>query len=94
MDELRRRFTIDDRLGRFSKALKSLHEMGPNAFEETRRYTMQKELYTKALDLYKYDQESLMVDTPFGGGERTLLIVGLGHHARLCNFSLRSQSIP
>ncbi|KAF8252842.1 IkappaB kinase complex, IKAP component [Wilcoxina mikolae CBS 423.85] len=60
MDELRRRFTIDDRLGRFSKALKSLHEMGPNAFEETRRYAKQKELYTEALGLYKYEQECLM----------------------------------
>jgi len=54
MPELRRRFTIDDKLGRYSKALKSLFDMGGNSFEETRNYAAQKELYTEALQLYKY----------------------------------------
>lgn len=64
MDELRRRFTIDDKLGRFSKALNSLYEMGESSFAETRRYAAQKELYTEALSLYKYDQEHLNVPAP------------------------------
>ena len=54
MDELRRRFTIDDKLGRFDKALKSLYEMGLDNFDEARSYTAQKELYTEALGLYAY----------------------------------------
>jgi elongator complex protein 1 len=59
MEELRRRYTIDDKLGRYSKALKSLFEMGPEQFSETRSYTIQKELYTDALQLYKYSPEHL-----------------------------------
>jgi elongator complex protein 1 len=59
MEELRRRYTIDDKLGRHSKALKSLYEMGPEQFSETRSYTIQKELYTDALQLYKYSPEHL-----------------------------------
>jgi elongator complex protein 1 len=59
MEELRRRYTIDDKLGRYSKALKSLYEMGPENFSETRSYTIQKELYTDALQLYKYSPEHL-----------------------------------
>lgn len=61
MTELRRRFTIDDRLGRFSKALNNLHEMGSDSFEETRKYAAQKELYSEALGLYKYEQVHLRV---------------------------------
>ncbi|KAA8908123.1 elongator complex protein-like protein 1 [Sphaerosporella brunnea] len=59
MEELRRRYTIDDKLGRYFKALKSLYEMGPEHFEESRSYTIQKELYTDALQLYKYEAEHL-----------------------------------
>ncbi|KAI5794642.1 IKI3 family-domain-containing protein [Pyronema domesticum] len=53
---LRRHYSIDDKLGRFSKALVSLHAMGEDTFEETRRYAISKELYSDALRLYSSDK--------------------------------------
>lgn len=55
MNELRRRFTIDDHLTRREKALSHLKEL--NAFEELKKYTSKHILYQSALQLYRYDQE-------------------------------------
>ncbi|KAF2461618.1 IKI3 family-domain-containing protein [Lineolata rhizophorae] len=56
MSPLRRRFTIDDRLGRHAKALTHLHNLGTDSpFEEAKSYTSKHDLYTTALDLYKYE---------------------------------------
>lgn len=53
--ELRRKFTIDDHLGRREKALQHLHAM--NAFEEVQSYTTKWNLYQSALRFYRYDIE-------------------------------------
>ncbi|KAF2840587.1 elongator complex protein 1 [Patellaria atrata CBS 101060] len=55
MTPLRRRFTIDDHLGRHSKALTHLKEA--DDFEELKAYTEKHELHSTALDLYKYEQD-------------------------------------
>ncbi|MBE3044026.1 hypothetical protein IMZ48_15940, partial [Candidatus Bathyarchaeota archaeon] len=55
MPELRRRFTIDDHLGRREKALLHLKEL--NAFDELQNYVVKHSLYQKALAAYRYDQE-------------------------------------
>ncbi|KAF2086110.1 elongator complex protein [Saccharata proteae CBS 121410] len=57
MAPLRRQFTIDDNLGRRTKALSHLHAL--SAFEELAAYTQKHTLYTSALALYKYDQPRL-----------------------------------
>jgi elongator complex protein 1 len=59
MGELRRNYTIDDRLGRTDKALQSLHGMGAASLEEVKRYVQKHNLYTKAFELYKYQSEDL-----------------------------------
>ncbi|KAI9664533.1 MAG: hypothetical protein M1821_005979 [Bathelium mastoideum] len=51
--ELRRKFIIDNDLGRWTKALKHLHALG--AFGELTAYTEKHELYSQALQLYRYD---------------------------------------
>lgn len=56
MEELRRRFTIDNDLGRNEKALGSLFEMGDAAFDELLTYMVSHELYQAALELFKYDE--------------------------------------
>lgn len=53
--ELRRKFAIDDHLGRRDKALQHLHAM--NAFDEVQAYTTKYSLYQTALRLYRYDTE-------------------------------------
>jgi len=53
MTELRRRFSIDDHLGRHSKALTHLHAL--NAFTELQNYTQKHKLYQSALALYRYN---------------------------------------
>ncbi|SPO03399.1 related to killer toxin insensitive protein 3 [Cephalotrichum gorgonifer] len=55
MSELRRRFTIDDHLGRREKALVHLKEL--DAFEELQNYMVKYALYQKALAEYRYDGE-------------------------------------
>lgn len=55
MSELRRRFTIDDHLGRREKALMHLKEL--NAFDELQKYVVKHSLYKKALAAYRYDNE-------------------------------------
>jgi elongator complex protein 1 len=53
MPELRRRFGIDDYLGRHTKALTHLHAM--DAFTELQTYTEKHTLYQSALSLYRYN---------------------------------------
>lgn len=53
--ELRRKFAIDDHLGRRDKALQHLHVL--NAFDELQSYTIKYALYPIALRLYRYDTE-------------------------------------
>ncbi|KAF2142551.1 uncharacterized protein K452DRAFT_350880 [Aplosporella prunicola CBS 121167] len=57
MSQLRRQFTIDDNLGRRSKALKHLHEL--DTFDELNLYTEKHELYSDAIALHKYQPERL-----------------------------------
>ncbi|TVY86739.1 Elongator complex protein, partial [Lachnellula willkommii] len=53
MPELRRRFAIDDHLGRNTKALTHLHSL--DAFPELQAYTQKHALYQAALSLYRYN---------------------------------------
>lgn len=53
--DLRRKFAIDDHLGRRTKALQHLHAL--DAFEEVQTYTTRYSLYQTALRLYRYDAE-------------------------------------
>ncbi|RHZ73514.1 hypothetical protein CDV55_109099 [Aspergillus turcosus] len=53
----RRRFEIDNYLGRWAKALKHLHTL--NAYDEMRAYVIKHELYKDAIDLFKYQPEQL-----------------------------------
>lgn len=53
--ELRRKFAIDDHLGRREKALHHLHTL--NVFDEVQSYTTRYALYPTALRLYRYDTE-------------------------------------
>ena len=59
MPTLRRQHTIDNHLGRYTKALQHLHELG--GFEEMTKYTQKHSLYVQALDLYRYQEESFKV---------------------------------
>lgn len=56
---LRRRYTTDNHLGRYGKALQHLYELG--VFDELTLYTQKHSLYVQALDLYRYQEESLKV---------------------------------
>jgi elongator complex protein 1 len=53
MTELRRRFSIDDFLGRHTKAIAHLHTL--DAFSELQTYTQKHALYKHALGLYRYN---------------------------------------
>jgi elongator complex protein 1 len=53
MPDLRRRFSIDDHLGRYSKALTHLHAL--DAFEELQAYTKKYSLYQTTLSIYRYN---------------------------------------
>lgn len=55
MPELRRRFTIDDHLGRREKALMHLKEL--NSFDELQKYMVKHSLYQAGLAAYRYDNE-------------------------------------
>jgi len=57
LSKLRRQFTIDDHLGRHSKALTHLHQL--NAFEELTAYTQKHILYKDVISLYRYDETHL-----------------------------------
>ncbi len=57
MPELRRHYEIDNHLGRFPKALEALHAL--RAYDELKLYAIKHTLYSKALELYKYQPELL-----------------------------------
>lgn len=57
MDLFRRKYSIDDYLGRYRKALKHLYDM--NAFEEVKVFTKKHCLFSEALDLYRYQETFL-----------------------------------
>lgn len=59
MPTLRRRYTIDNHLGRFEKALQHLYELG--VFDELTVHIQKHSLYVQALDLYRYQEENLKV---------------------------------
>ncbi|UPX16794.1 Putative elongator complex protein 1 [Ascochyta rabiei] len=53
LPDIRRKFQIDDQLGRRAKALAHLKEL--QAFDEAQDYIQQHVLYTEALAMYQYD---------------------------------------
>ena len=55
LPELRRRYTIDDHLGRWPKALQTLYEM--KVFEEFKSYMIKHRLYEKGLELARYQED-------------------------------------
>lgn len=55
--ELRRKFTIDNDLGRHSRALDHLHAL--NDFDELKRYVQKHELYSAAIELYRYQDAQM-----------------------------------
>ncbi|KAF8458877.1 IKI3 family-domain-containing protein [Terfezia claveryi] len=57
LEHTRRRFVIDDHLGRHVKALRSLVDMGDETFEEAKMYIVKHALYQQALGLYKYKED-------------------------------------
>ena len=57
MSELRRQFSIDDYLGRHSKALTHLCNM--DTFEEVKTYAVKHLLYGQALEYYRYQEDKL-----------------------------------
>lgn len=57
LPDVRRKFQIDDQLGRRAKALTHLKEL--QAFEEAQDYIQQHILYTDALVMYQYDAAQL-----------------------------------
>lgn len=58
MSLLRRRYSIDNHLGRYDKALNHLHDI--NAFDEVKIYTEKHSLFAAALDLYRYQEDQLI----------------------------------
>lgn len=54
LPQLRQRFKIDDDLSRHAKALQHLYNL--KAIEELQTYTKKHELYSDALELYRYDE--------------------------------------
>ncbi|KAI9785683.1 MAG: hypothetical protein M1839_008700 [Geoglossum umbratile] len=57
LPESRRKFSIDNHLSRFAKALRHLYELG--AIDEVKEYTVKNQLYKNALELYRYQTERL-----------------------------------
>ncbi|USW58338.1 Putative elongator complex protein [Septoria linicola] len=57
MEPLRQRFAIDNDLKRHVKALGHLHAL--EAFEEVKNYAEKHELYSHAIELYRYDNARL-----------------------------------
>lgn len=57
LPELRRKYTIDNHLKKYAKALTSLHAM--NEHDEVEAYTMKHNLYPQAISLYSHDQPHL-----------------------------------
>ncbi|KAI1418114.1 IkappaB kinase complex, IKAP component [Hypoxylon sp. FL1857] len=61
LPDLRRKFAIDDHLGRHEKALAHLQSL--QAHKEAQDYTVKHALYASALKLYRYDQPNLTILT-------------------------------
>ncbi|KAI0852097.1 IkappaB kinase complex, IKAP component [Daldinia vernicosa] len=61
LPDLRRKFAIDDHLGRHEKAL--VHLQTSQAHKEAQDYTVKHALYATALKLYRYDQPNLTILT-------------------------------
>ena len=59
MSTLRRQYSIDDYLGRSSKALKHLYEL--DAFDEVKAYVIKHTLYSQALKYYRYKPQKLEI---------------------------------
>ena len=57
MVPLRRKYTIDDYLGRYSKALTHLHAI--HEFEEFKSYVVKHSLYNDALHLCRHAEEHI-----------------------------------
>ena len=57
LSPLRRKFSIDDDLKRYSKALSHLHEL--EAFDELKGYVTKHALHGAAMELYRYDNARL-----------------------------------
>ncbi|KAF4551650.1 Elongator complex protein 1-like protein [Elsinoe fawcettii] len=57
LPDLRRRFTVDNDLKRFGKALGSLIGLGKEGWEEAKRYAVRHELYAELVEGVKYDKE-------------------------------------
>lgn len=58
MSPLRKRHSIDDYLGRFSKALNHLCDL--DAFDEVKTYAVKHILYAEALEHYRYQESKLL----------------------------------
>ncbi|KAK8077427.1 IKI3 family protein [Apiospora saccharicola] len=61
LPDLRQKFSIDDHLGRYAKAL--LHLQILTAHQEAQEYTVKHSLYADALRLYRYDENNLKILT-------------------------------
>lgn len=59
MSTLRRQYSIDDYLGRYSKSLRHLYDL--DAFDELENYVVKHTLYSQALEMYRYHAEKLAV---------------------------------
>ncbi|KAL8822745.1 MAG: hypothetical protein Q9191_006525 [Dirinaria sp. TL-2023a] len=59
MPTLKRQYSIDDHLCRYSKALKNLYDL--DAFDEVKEYMVKHSLYSQALELYRYQPQKLSV---------------------------------
>lgn len=59
MVPFRRKFAIDDHLGRYETALQHLRAL--RDFEAFKAYVQKHELYSIGLDLYRYEPDSLKV---------------------------------
>jgi elongator complex protein 1 len=55
MPDLRRKYEIDNHLGRHAKALRSLHAL--KQYDDLKLYAIKHSLYKEALELYKYQPE-------------------------------------
>ncbi|KAI9797802.1 MAG: hypothetical protein M1833_005305 [Piccolia ochrophora] len=54
---LDKKFSIDDHLGRYTKALIHMHDIGN--FDKFKRYTVKQQLHKEAIEICKYRQEEL-----------------------------------
>ncbi|KAK0674515.1 putative Elongator complex protein 1 [Cercophora samala] len=61
MPELKRKYTIDDKLGNHEKALDHLKALGN--FEEVKTYIVKHKLYQHALSIYRHDEQHHRVIT-------------------------------